>query len=112
MKPKLYLDEDVHADLAEALRKRGFDVVHTQEINKKGSNDFEQINYAIEEERCILSHNIRDFVLLHNYFMKNNLSHCGIILSRQKPIKVTLSNLLNLLQSSSQEKLKNQILFL
>lgn len=112
MKPKLYLDEDVHADLAVALRKRGFDVVYTQEIDKKGNDDIEQLDYAVKEERCILSYNVRDFVLLHNYFIKNNLSHFGIILSRQKPIKETLSDVLKLLQNSSQEKLKNKVLFL
>jgi predicted nuclease of predicted toxin-antitoxin system len=111
-KPRLYLNEDIHADLAVALRKRGFDVVHTQEIDMKGSADIEQMAWAVQEQCCLFSHNIRDFVLLHNYFMKNNLSHFGIIVSGQKPIKKTLSNILNLLQNSSQEKLKNQVIFL
>jgi predicted nuclease of predicted toxin-antitoxin system len=32
MKAKLLLDEDVHFGLASALRKRGYDVIHTQEL--------------------------------------------------------------------------------
>lgn len=31
MKLRLFLDEDVHFGLADALRKRGYDAVHTQE---------------------------------------------------------------------------------
>jgi len=36
MKLKLFLDEDVHAGLAHALRQRGYDVVHAQELELKG----------------------------------------------------------------------------
>ena len=34
MKIKLLLDEDVHSGLALALRKRGYDVVHAQELDR------------------------------------------------------------------------------
>jgi len=36
MKAKLLLDEDVHFGLASALRKRGYDVIHTQELALSG----------------------------------------------------------------------------
>jgi len=32
MKIRLFLDEDVHAALAHALRRRGYDVIHAQEL--------------------------------------------------------------------------------
>ena len=36
MKIELFLDEDVHSGLAHALRKRGYDAIHTQELDRKG----------------------------------------------------------------------------
>ena len=37
MKVKLFLDEDIHFALAIALRKRGYDVIHAQELQGKGN---------------------------------------------------------------------------
>ncbi|MBI2559710.1 MAG: DUF5615 family PIN-like protein, partial [Planctomycetes bacterium] len=43
MKIKLFLDEDVPLAVALALRKRGYDVVHVQELGRKGKPDSEQL---------------------------------------------------------------------
>jgi predicted nuclease of predicted toxin-antitoxin system len=53
VKIRLLLDEDVHAELSHALRKRGFDVLHAQELNRKGKTDREQLEFATQENRCI-----------------------------------------------------------
>ena len=66
MKLKLFLDEDVHSGLAHALRKRGYDVVHSQELERKGRSDADQLLFSIQQERCIMSFNVKDFVILHN----------------------------------------------
>lgn len=42
MKIRLLLDEDVHANLALVLRKRGYDVVHVKELKRRGMTDVEQ----------------------------------------------------------------------
>ena len=42
MKIKLLWDEDVHLSVAIASRKRGYDVVHVQEVERKGKTDAEQ----------------------------------------------------------------------
>ena len=34
VKIRFFLDEDVHAELSHALRNRGFDVLHAQELYK------------------------------------------------------------------------------
>jgi len=75
MKIKLFLDEDVQVALAQALRKRGYDVVHAQELNFKGKSDSAQLRYAVKQKRCLLSYNVKDFVLEHNEY----------ILERKKP---------------------------
>jgi len=112
MKTKLFLDEDVHSGLALALRKRGYDVVHAQELDRKGRSDYEQVAFAIQQERCIFSFNVKDFVILHNEFMKTQQEHFGIILSKQLPFKDTMSKLLQLLHRFPDETIKNRLEFL
>ena len=75
MKVKLFLDEDIHFALTIALRKRGYDVIHAQELQGKGKSDDEQLSYAIQEKRCLFSFNVKDFVLLHNKYAQNRWEH-------------------------------------
>jgi predicted nuclease of predicted toxin-antitoxin system len=112
MKPKLFLDEDIHTGLAHALRQRGFDVVHAQDLKRKGRSDGEQLAFAVHDERCLVTFNVRDFVLLHNQYMAQNKEHCGIIVSKQLPIGETLTRLLKKIGLATQADFKNRIDFL
>ena len=112
MKLKLFLDEDIHAGLAHALRQRGFDVVHAQDLERKGRSDNEQLAFAVREKRCLVSFNVRDFVLLHNLYAEQNKTHWGIVVSRQLPIGETLKRLLKKVGLATQEDFKNRIDFL
>jgi predicted nuclease of predicted toxin-antitoxin system len=111
-KVKLMLDEDVHLELASALRKRGYDAIHVQELARKGLSDRKQIEYAVEQESCIFTFNVKDFVLLHNEYVVNEKEHFGIIVASQLPIGEALRRLLALLQRSSEESMKNMLEFL
>jgi predicted nuclease of predicted toxin-antitoxin system len=74
VKIKLFLDEDVHLGVGMSLRKRGYDVVHVNDINRKGKSDVEQLRYAIKTERCFVSFNIKDFVILHSELVSHKFS--------------------------------------
>jgi predicted nuclease of predicted toxin-antitoxin system len=112
MKLKLFLDEDIHTGLSHALRQRGFDVVHAQDLKRKGKSDSEQLALAAQEERCLVTFNIRDFVLLHNQYVGQNKEHWGIIVSKQMPIGETLKRLLKKVGLATQADFKNRIDFL
>ncbi len=112
MNVKLLSDEDVHASLAEALRKRGYDAVHLQELDRKGLSDAEQLAYAAAQERCFISFNIKDFVLLHNLYVTEEKEHWGILVSKQRPVGEVLRRLLALLQPLSGENTENHLEFL
>ncbi len=111
-KVKLLLDEDVHLDLASALRKRGYEAVHIQELSRKGRSDREQIEYAVDQESCIFTFNVKDFVLLHNDYAIAEKEHFGVIVSPQLAIGEALRRLLALLQRSSCESMRNMLEFL
>jgi len=68
MNPKLLLDEDVHLQLAKALRNRGFGAMHVHEINRKGKSDEEQLLFAKNQSRCLISFNVKDFIKIHEKF--------------------------------------------
>ena len=60
--PCLFLDEDVWLGLAEALREERFDVVHVYEVDRGSLSEREQISFAIQQQRAILTHNKRDYI--------------------------------------------------
>jgi len=112
VKIRLLLDEDVHAELAHILRQRGFDVLHAQELDRKGKTDREQLEFSTQENRCILSFNIKDFVILHNQYVRENREHGGIIVSKQFPLGEILKRLLQKARLFSQDTIKNRLEFL
>jgi predicted nuclease of predicted toxin-antitoxin system len=109
MKIELFLDEDVHSGLAHALRKRGYDAIHAQELDRKGRSDSDQLLFATQQERCLFTFNVKDFVILHNQHAKSKQDHWGIIVSKQLPFSETMSRLLRLLQRTAKETMKNHL---
>ena len=65
MKIELFLDEDVHSGLSHALRKRGYDAIHAQELERKGRSDSDQLEVLVnflEISAQTLSHNENLFI--------------------------------------------------
>lgn len=109
---KLYLDEDVPEVIALSLRLRGYDVVTVKEMERKGLTDIEQLQFASSGERVIFTHNIADFYKIHSDFMKKEIEHSGIILSKQLPIGVIIKALLKLITNLNYEKVRNSVVWL
>lgn len=107
---KLYLDEDVPLLLAPSLRHRDFDAVHTNEVNRKGSSDKDQFDYASRNNQAILTHDIRDYILLYHEYQKQGIKHSGIILSDQIEFRELLRRTLKFL--SLEKKIQNQLIWL
>ena len=107
-----YLDEHIQTALAEALRLRGVAVLTTQEAGNFAFNDYEQLNYAREKGRVLLSYNKGDFARIHYEFMKDNKHHHGIVLSNQLSIGQVLKRLMRLYFSLSKKEMKNRLEYL
>ena len=112
MKLRLFFDEDVHAAVAVALRKRGHDAVLALEEKRLGLSDESQLNFATEENRCLVTFNVGDFVRLHNRWIDGGREHAGIIVSKQLPVGELLRRLLALLQKKSGDSMRGQVRFL
>lgn len=109
---KLLLDEDVYPRLSQSLQQRDINAAHIQEIGRKGLSDFAQLEYAVKQQCCLVTFNVRDFVKLHRQYMERNDNHYGIIVSKQMPISQCLKRLLILLENVSPEEMRNQLFFL
>lgn len=108
----LFLDEDVRMLLAEVLRQRGFDVAHVVEEGRQGKSDREQLGYAVSQGRTLLTHNIRDFLLLDRTWREEGRSHRGIIVSDQLPFRELLRRTLRCLSRRNAAEVCNQITWL
>jgi predicted nuclease of predicted toxin-antitoxin system len=109
---KLYLDEDVHRRVANALRIRGFDVVSAHEVGRRGVTDQQQLDYAISQERSLVTFNVVDYVKLNNEYIASGKRHYGIILSKQSPIGEMVRRLLRLLDKFTADELESNLWWL
>jgi predicted nuclease of predicted toxin-antitoxin system len=110
--PALLLDEDVRMILAAILRERGYDAVHILEVDRGGKSDPEQLAYAVRQRRAILSHNIRDYLLLDRSYRAQGLEHNGILVSDQIPLGVLLRRILRCLSQHTAEEVRNRVIWL
>ena len=109
---RLLVDEDVRPLLAETLRRRGFDARHVTELDRGGLSDAEQLAFAVEQQRAILTHNVRDFILLDREYRARGLIHCGILVSDQLPFRDLLRRCVRCLGRKSAMEVRDQIIWL
>ena len=110
--PALLLDEDVRLLLADILRQRGYDAVHVLEAGRGGCSDLEQLNYAIEQGRAVLTHNVHDFLALDQILRAEVREHFGIMLSDQVALRELLRRTLQCLNRYTAAEIHNQIVWL
>jgi hypothetical protein len=70
------------------------------------------MEFAVSEQRAIVTFNFSDFVVLNENYVAQGKDHWGIILSSAESMSVLLHRLLKLLNSVSASELKNQVRWL
>lgn len=82
---RLLLDEDsAAAALVAALRRAGFDVLTVAEVGRLGLPDEEQLAFAANSLRTLVTANQGDFAAIHARWLATGLRHAGIIIRRQR----------------------------
>jgi hypothetical protein len=61
-----YNDNDVAVEVAELLRAAGHTAVTARDLRREGNSDDEHLLVASQHGRIFLTHNERDFILLHD----------------------------------------------
>jgi len=106
---KIYLDEDFDVEIAARLRDHGFDVLTTQEAGNTGASDDEQLAYAANAKRAILTHNRREFRRRHKMWRDRGWEHWGILLCKRRHVDDLEMILLRFLLSHTSEQIKNKL---
>jgi hypothetical protein len=87
-----YLDHDVGHEVALLLRGAGHDATTAQQSGLRAATDDEHFLTAAEQARILVTHNGRDYLLLHRAWLRWSMAwrvtreHAGILLIPQPPM--------------------------
>jgi predicted nuclease of predicted toxin-antitoxin system len=95
-----------------ALRKKGIDVVSVHELGRTGLPDVEQLAFAVQEERAILTHNIADFMALALAYHQQQQTHFGILVAPHLEKGTLVRRTLALLEKVTQAELMNTVRYI
>lgn len=108
---ELYFDEDVSLLLAELLTARGFDILTAHDAGMLGQDDPEQLAYAAEKGRAILTHNRVHFERLHTDWLIAQRNHAGIIVATRRDVYELARRVATLLNTLAADEIEAQLFF-
>lgn len=100
----------VSADIAYGLRRRGVDVLTTQEAGHLSNSDEQQLEYAKQEDRVLFTMD-EDFLISHS----QSQEHAGIIYvpqNRRISVGEAVRGLWFVYETSTSEMMKGHLEFL
>ena len=109
---RFFTDEDVYGAIVVELRCNGYDAVSTPEAGRNRESDESQLNWAIQENRVLVTFNVAHFANLYSQFLANKKHHSGIIVSSQLHLGEVLRRLLSLAQQRDTDSMTDRLEFL
>ncbi len=109
---RLYLDEDVHTFIAAALRRRHWEAITTEEAERRGASDPDQLAFATNQGFTIFTYNAGDFADLHYETLARSGTHAGIIVGTQVDPGRNLRALISLMEGVPAESMRDTLVYL
>ncbi len=103
----IYADEDFRKQVLEQIRQHGYDVQYAPELGHKKWDDEQHLIYAAENNRALLTHNIKDFEPLYRKWWEAGRTHAGIIVAPQWETGELVRRLLKLLDTLTSDEMVN-----
>lgn len=102
---KFYFDEHIPSAVTNALQQKGFDVLTVQAANRRGLPDDEQLDFATQENRVIVTMD-SDYLAL----AAQSISHTGIaFVTSDTSIGDLINNLSLLHDVMTSEEMENNV---
>ena len=76
-----YLDADLSWRIARIARNFSVDVMSANEVDMRTATDEEQLAYASEQGRCVVTNNRDDFMELDRPWQTEQSEHAGILIT-------------------------------
>ena len=76
---RFLLDENVHPKVAEAAWEHDLDVASVVDLRRRGRGDREQLEYAAEQERVLVTRNRGDYLHWTREFYHAGRPHRGVL---------------------------------
>ncbi|MFQ6061630.1 MAG: DUF5615 family PIN-like protein [Methanosarcinales archaeon] len=111
-KIRIYTNENIYGTVARVLRGWGYDAISAPESRRLTVPDEEQMEFAVNQRRTILTFDIKDYTRLHTEYISSGLHHYGIIISKRLKIKELLQRLQKLLQTLTAEDMYDRLEYL
>jgi predicted nuclease of predicted toxin-antitoxin system len=109
---RLYLDEDVNVLVADLLKARGFDTLTVRDASQLQASDEDQLAYAVNQKRALVTHNRSDFEELIQTYFDTERKHYGVILAVRRPPQEIAKRLLTILNQVTAEEMENQVRYI
>lgn len=109
---RLYLDEDVSVLVAKLLRARGYDVLTTREAGNLHASDGEQLQFAVSQERVLMTHNREDFERLYQEYLDVGKKLYGIIIAFRRNTYELSRRLMRLLNTVTANEMESTLRYI
>ena len=109
---RLYLDEDVHLFIAEAIRLRGYEATTTRDQSRLGTDDEDQLAFVSREKYTLVTYNVHDYARLHYHWLTMGKRHAGVIIASQENPRRNIRALLNILALVTDAEMEDQLEYL
>lgn len=77
---RLLLDENIHDGVLNALQAQGVDAVHVRGIGLSGRPDNEILDAAREDDRILVTRDVKDFMRLARFYQSVKREFTGVLL--------------------------------
>jgi hypothetical protein len=98
--------------VAPQLRARGIDTHNVYDLRQQGWSDAALLESSAAAGRVLVTHNIRDFMMLHQTYLVQGRVHAGIVVTPVRAIGTLLTRLVILHESIAPDDIRNTLRFL
>ena len=109
---RLYLDEDVHVRVASIVRGHGYEVDTARGEGMLGAGDEDQLAFAADNERVLVTHNRVDFEILARRYFEEGRSHSRIVCAVRRPSHECARRLMALLNDRTAAEFAGHLLYI